>query len=141
MEAVVGIVIGAIACVAISVILTIVAEGLFELPRQWLTALARREPRTSEQVTCSMRSTSGAYGLTPSWVRGVASLAPGEIRFTAGGVERVLAISSIGAVPADSSRGLIRSARLTVHTSEGAVEISLDLRLVDRLRAIVAAPL
>lgn len=140
MEAVVGIVIGGVACVVLSIILSVLVEGSLDLPRQWLSTIASRERRTSEQMTCSIRSTSGSYGFTASWVSGIASLAPGEIRFTAGAIERVLTVASIGPTPADTSRGLIRTARLTLRTAEGAVEISLDRRLVDRLRQTVLAP-
>jgi hypothetical protein len=119
-------------------VITAVLEGLgAELLlalRQRLARIASREPRTSEQVTCSLRSASGSYGLTASWVSGIASLAPGEIRFTAGALERALAIASIGPTPVDTSRGLIRTARLTLHTAEGAVEISLQRGLIDRMR-------
>ena len=61
MEAIVGIVIGGIACLVITAVLEGLGAELLLALRHRLAWIASRERRTSEQVSCSLRSASGAY--------------------------------------------------------------------------------
>jgi hypothetical protein len=139
MGAIVGVVVAAIGCVILYLVFEQFLQHLFEPLRWWLTRVASREPRTADQVSCSLRAIEGnPYGFARTWVSGDATFEPGVIRFASGGAETAIAVASIGAMPADTSRGVIRSARVRLYTAEGILELSMQRAGVDRMRTIVA---
>jgi len=138
MEVLIGIAVVFVGLVIVDALTAGAMLALFEPLRWWLTRVASKEPRTAEQVSCSIRAVEASpYCFTRRWTVGVATLERGVIRFVSGGNEIVVAVSSIGPLAADMSRGVVRSARVRVYTEEGTLEVSLQRPLVERLRQIV----
>lgn len=142
MEVFVGIVLGAVLSSVVYGLAHLFFEEflrrVLDKPRQWLTRIANAERRTPDVITCSIRSVGGAtYGFATTWTAGEASLAPHLITFTADDVETGIPVASVGPVPADTSRGMIRTVTVRLHTDAGALDCTLQRRSLDRMREVV----